>query len=227
MATIDDALRTQIRNIEQSTGRSMDDWAALVKASGQAKHGEILAWLKTEHGLTHGNANLVALTALRGPAAPTGDALSTRSTAARRRPSGRSTTGSSTSPGASAATSSSHRSRPTWRCAAPSSSRPSGRLRRAARDRAQPQGRRAGRPARGDDRDVHPPRPPLVTGRAGRRGPRLAPRGVRPGLDPAPRDRHGGPIAAAVWRGPLSSACRACAPPGFASERGPPVERPS
>jgi hypothetical protein len=34
-----------------------------------------MTWLKTEHGLTHGNANLIALTALRGPAAPAGDDL--------------------------------------------------------------------------------------------------------------------------------------------------------
>jgi hypothetical protein len=73
MATIDD--RTQIRNIEQSTGRSMADWTALVESSGKAKHGEVLAWLKTEHGLTHGNANRVAIEALRGPSAPTGEAL--------------------------------------------------------------------------------------------------------------------------------------------------------
>ena len=73
--SLDEATRTQIRNIEASTGRSMDDWVALVGASGRTKHGEIVAWLKSEHGLTHGNANLIALTALRGPAAPTGDAL--------------------------------------------------------------------------------------------------------------------------------------------------------
>jgi hypothetical protein len=75
MATIDDALRTQIRNIEQATGRSMAEWRALVESSGKAKHGEVLAWLKTEHGLTHGNANRVAIEALRGPSAPTGEAL--------------------------------------------------------------------------------------------------------------------------------------------------------
>ena len=33
--------QTQIRNIEASTGRSMDDWIALVGVSGKAKHGEI------------------------------------------------------------------------------------------------------------------------------------------------------------------------------------------
>jgi Domain of unknown function (DUF5655)/Domain of unknown function (DUF4287) len=75
MPDLDEATRTQIRNIEASSGRSMEEWVALVGESGRTKHGEIVAWLKSEHGFTHGNANLIALTALRGPAAPTGDAL--------------------------------------------------------------------------------------------------------------------------------------------------------
>ena len=75
MGSLDDATRNQIRNIEANTGRSMSEWVALVATSGRAKHGEIVAWLKSHHGFTHGNANLVALTALRGPAAPEGDAL--------------------------------------------------------------------------------------------------------------------------------------------------------
>ena len=66
MATLDDAVKTQIRNIEQATGLSMDEWVAKVKASGKERHTEILDWLKTEHGFSHGNANLVALTARRG-----------------------------------------------------------------------------------------------------------------------------------------------------------------
>jgi hypothetical protein len=68
----DEAIRTQIRNIEAKTGRSIDEWIALVRSSGHGKHGEVLSWLKSEHGLTHGDANRVALTALRGPAAPEG-----------------------------------------------------------------------------------------------------------------------------------------------------------
>ena len=75
MATLDDATRTQIRNIEARTGRSMDAWLPLSSSSGLVKHGAIVAWLKSEHGFGHGDANLVALTALRGPAAPEGDAL--------------------------------------------------------------------------------------------------------------------------------------------------------
>ncbi len=66
MATVDDAVQSQVRNIEQATGRSIDAWVALVRVSGKERHSEILAWLKTEHDFSHGNANLVALMAKRG-----------------------------------------------------------------------------------------------------------------------------------------------------------------
>ena len=76
MASLDDATRTQIANIERKTGRSMDELVAMVKASGSEKHGEIVVWLKTEHGFGHGDANLVALTAKRGSVVDQdGDAL--------------------------------------------------------------------------------------------------------------------------------------------------------
>lgn len=75
MSSPEEQIRHQIRNIEAATGRSIDEWIALVRASGHQKHGAILAWLKAEHGFSHGNANRVALEALRGPAAPEGDAL--------------------------------------------------------------------------------------------------------------------------------------------------------
>ncbi len=75
MATIDDAVQSQVRNIEKSTGRSMDAWLALVKASGKERHGEIVAWLKAEHAFSHGNANLVALMTRRGSVAGGGDDL--------------------------------------------------------------------------------------------------------------------------------------------------------
>ena len=75
MATVDDAVQSQARNIELATGRSIDAWVALVKASGTERHSEIVAWLKAEHGFSHGNANLVALTAKRGSVAGGGDEL--------------------------------------------------------------------------------------------------------------------------------------------------------
>lgn len=75
MSTVDDATATMIANLEIKTGRSLDGWVDMVRDSGRTKHSEIMSWLKAEHGLTHGYANLVTLTALRGAAAPAGDAL--------------------------------------------------------------------------------------------------------------------------------------------------------
>ncbi len=55
-----------IRNLEQKSGRTLDDWIAAVRASGLAKHGEIVKMLKSDHALTHGYANLVAIAARGG-----------------------------------------------------------------------------------------------------------------------------------------------------------------
>ena len=63
MTTVDEALQTQIRNIEASSGKSMAEWTEIVRASGRTKHGEIIAMLKSDYGMTHGNANRVALEA--------------------------------------------------------------------------------------------------------------------------------------------------------------------
>lgn len=53
-------IANMIANLEAKTGRSLDAWVALAGASGQAKHGGLVSWLKAEHGLGHGYANLVA-----------------------------------------------------------------------------------------------------------------------------------------------------------------------
>jgi hypothetical protein len=73
VASLDEAVQTQIRNIESATGRSMAAWVALAKASGAERHSEVVAWLKTKHGFSHGNANLVALRAKRGSVLGDGD----------------------------------------------------------------------------------------------------------------------------------------------------------
>src|SRR5438552_14880626 len=62
VATVDEGLQSQVRNIEARYGRSIDDWTSLIKATGLTRHGEIVATLKRDHGLTHGAANRVALT---------------------------------------------------------------------------------------------------------------------------------------------------------------------
>jgi hypothetical protein len=67
---MDDATRTMIANLQTKTGTTMAEWVKRVAKSGKAKHGEVVAWLKSEHGLSHGYANLVAHMA-KGSAAST------------------------------------------------------------------------------------------------------------------------------------------------------------
>jgi predicted transport protein len=52
---------TMIRNLKEKYGKSLDEWISIVRHSGISKHGEIIKFLKEEHGFTHGFANLVAL----------------------------------------------------------------------------------------------------------------------------------------------------------------------
>ncbi len=75
MSTVDDATATMISNFPARTGRSLDEWVVLVRASGRTRHGEVVAMLKSEHGLSHGFANLAALTALKADDMPAGDDL--------------------------------------------------------------------------------------------------------------------------------------------------------
>ncbi len=72
MVTVEEGLRAQLRNIETATGRSIEQWVAAIRGSGHARHGQIVAWLKAEHGLSHGSANRLALTALAADAPPSG-----------------------------------------------------------------------------------------------------------------------------------------------------------
>lgn len=50
-------------SIEQKYGRPIAEWKALIRSRRPAKHMELVAWLKGEHGMGHGHANaLVAHT---------------------------------------------------------------------------------------------------------------------------------------------------------------------
>jgi hypothetical protein len=63
VATVEQGLQSQLRNIEATYGRTIDEWMEVVRASGLTRHGEIVALLKGQ-GLTHGAANRVALVAM-------------------------------------------------------------------------------------------------------------------------------------------------------------------
>lgn len=53
-------LANMIANLEAKTGKPLEAWTALARSSGQDKHKGLVDWLKAEHGLGHGYANLVA-----------------------------------------------------------------------------------------------------------------------------------------------------------------------
>lgn len=56
----EDQLATMLANIPEKTGKPLDQWKTLIATSGHEKHGQIVKWLKAEHGVTHGFANLIS-----------------------------------------------------------------------------------------------------------------------------------------------------------------------
>lgn len=65
---------TMIANFKEKTGKTLEQWIAIAKKSGAAKHGEIVKALKTDHGMTHGFANVVAHKTLKSDAGSAGGA---------------------------------------------------------------------------------------------------------------------------------------------------------
>ncbi len=49
-----------IANMKEKTGKTLEEWLAITKPAGWEKHGQIVKLLKSDHGMTHGFANLVA-----------------------------------------------------------------------------------------------------------------------------------------------------------------------
>lgn len=73
MATPEEQAQSMLRNLEEKTGHALEHWLQQVADSGLDKHGVIVKMLKTEHGLTHGYANLVAHEALASAAVHSDD----------------------------------------------------------------------------------------------------------------------------------------------------------
>lgn len=63
MSSVEEQTANQVANLERATGRRLEEWIAVVRASGLEKHGEAVAMLKRDHGLGHGNANLIVIRA--------------------------------------------------------------------------------------------------------------------------------------------------------------------
>lgn len=68
MATQSDATATMIANLKDKTGKTLEQWVSIAQKSKLSKHGEIVGFLKSEHSLTHGYANMVAHALLKSDA---------------------------------------------------------------------------------------------------------------------------------------------------------------
>ena len=83
-----------LANLKEKTGKSLPQWLAITRKSGLAKHGQLVKLLKSEHGVTHGFASLIAHKTLESRRRKRGRRRSGGSPSTRepRRISGRSTT---------------------------------------------------------------------------------------------------------------------------------------
>jgi hypothetical protein len=66
--TPEEMAASMIANLEDKTGKDLAGWLEITRASGLEKHGQIVKLLKSDHGMTHGYANMVAHETLRAGA---------------------------------------------------------------------------------------------------------------------------------------------------------------
>jgi hypothetical protein len=60
MATPEEMTLTMINNLPEKTGKTLSQWIAFLTPLNIEKHGQLVKLLKSEHGITHGFANLIA-----------------------------------------------------------------------------------------------------------------------------------------------------------------------
>lgn len=57
--TAEEMMASMKAGLKDKTGKPLEDWVKIVKASGIEKHGEQVTMLKTDHGMGHGHANFI------------------------------------------------------------------------------------------------------------------------------------------------------------------------
>jgi hypothetical protein len=71
--TPEEAKASMIAGLREKTGKSLEEWLAILRKTGLSKHKEFMTILKGDHGLTHGFANMIALQALQSDSHTAGD----------------------------------------------------------------------------------------------------------------------------------------------------------
>ena len=57
-----------VRNLTDKTGKTLAQWLKIAKGSKLEKHGHLIKFLKSDHGMSHGYANLIAHKTLQSDA---------------------------------------------------------------------------------------------------------------------------------------------------------------
>jgi hypothetical protein len=60
-ANVDPQTQTMINNMPDKTGKSLDEWFSVLTLTGLEKHGDMMKFLKGEHGVSHGFANTITI----------------------------------------------------------------------------------------------------------------------------------------------------------------------
>lgn len=66
----DEMAASMVANLKEKTGKDLPAWLKVVGKTKLEKHGAIVKHLKSEHGVTHGYANLIAHKALEAGSEP-------------------------------------------------------------------------------------------------------------------------------------------------------------
>ncbi len=83
----EEMMASMMANLEEKTGHGIDHWFSVVEKSGEERHMAIINHLKSEHGMTHGYANLIAMKFRARSEAPKskGDLVADQNTGAKAR----------------------------------------------------------------------------------------------------------------------------------------------
>jgi len=68
MASPEEMAATMLKNLPDKTGKTLQQWRAILKKSSLEKHGQLVKLLKQDHDVTHGFANLIVSKFLQGDA---------------------------------------------------------------------------------------------------------------------------------------------------------------